>query len=158
MYRAYRYGVEMRDSTVDDLAAKVFTIEDYQEELNEECPIVEVGGYTFLHGDVLAKMDPIGLRCDWLDRIGCMTEEEKMEEFGIEEVKDFTLEYFDGNSGIQMCFHSLDEAMEEAEYKWSRLTAREKQRYTDPCAGACFMVTDADGLVVRDFADEMEVE
>lgn len=71
----------------------------------------------------------------------------------------FTFGYYDGNSGVEMTFDSYEEAEKEAEYKWDRLTPKEKIKYTDPDTGAYFAIFEGgnsidDCIIVRDFAEE----
>lgn len=70
----------------------------------------------------------------------------------------YCFEYNDGDCGDVEWFDTAEKAIDAAEYKWSHLTCRERRMYTDGRRGGVFMVCFADGVGIRNWADEEEEE
>jgi hypothetical protein len=64
--------------------------------------------------------------------------------------------YNNGNTGSEIEFDTVEQAIDEAEIKWGYLTRKERRKYTDRTQGGLFMVTDEEGILVRDWSEEVE--
>lgn len=68
--------------------------------------------------------------------------------------------YNDGNNGSIELYPTIDEAVDAAEIMWGHLSENDKRRYTAKDMGGFFFVCEMDGddfgVMIRDFAEEIE--
>ena len=75
----------------------------------------------------------------------------------------YTVCIYNGNTGRETTYDTIDEAKRDADSVWTHLTPKEKIKYTNRTAGACFCITENDENDIAvgtayDYADEMEEE
>lgn len=73
---------------------------------------------------------------------------------GDEVVRLYTVEQSNGNAGSVEGYDTEEEAVEAAERDWDHMSDGDKARYSDRHTGACFIVTDPEGRIVRDLAED----
>ncbi len=62
-----RNGKEITEDEVGTLVEGRFTLNMFEEELNELNDTVEICGITFLQGTALRRLDPVAFRVGWSD-------------------------------------------------------------------------------------------